>query len=80
VEKSTPTQRSAIVEAKDIVEKAIELTPAERARIIDALLRSLDRPDPHVDRVWADEAEARLAAVREGRMPTVPAEQVVGPR
>ena len=68
------------MDAQDIVSEALQLTPQERARVIDALLLSLDEPDPELDRVWAEEALARLAAVREGRMDTVPAEQVLRPR
>ena len=68
------------MDAQDIVSEALQLTPQERARVIDALLLSLDEPDPELDRVWAEEALARLAAVREGRMDTVPAEKVLRPR
>ena len=68
------------MDAQDIVSEALQLTPQERARVIDALLLSLDEPDPELDRAWTEEALARLAAVREGRMDTVPAEQVLRPR
>lgn len=68
------------MELNDIVEKAVQLTPPERARVIEALLESLDRPDPQMDGAWGEEAEARLRAIREGRLGTVPAEQVLGPR
>ena len=68
------------MEAKDIVEKAVQLAPPERARVIDALLRSLDQPDPKIDLLWAEEAEARLRAIREGRLATLSADEVLGPR
>lgn len=67
------------MEFKDVVDKAVQLTPPERARVIEALLHSLDRPDPQIDQAWGDEAEARLRAIRDGRLGTVPAAQVLGP-
>ena len=48
--------------------------------MIDALLRSLDQPDPKIDQLWAEEAEARLRAIREGRLATLSADEVLGPR
>jgi len=66
------------MELKDIVERAVRLTPAERAQVIEALLHSLDQPDPQVDQAWGEEAEARLRAIRDGRLGTVPADQVLG--
>jgi len=63
---------------QDIVAEAVRLTPQERARVIEALLSSLDQPDPKLDHAWAMEAEARLLAVREGRLATVPAGDVLG--
>jgi hypothetical protein len=38
--------------------------------LIDELMASLDRPDPAVDALWADEAEDRLAAYDRGEMAT----------
>ena len=43
-----------------IIEEAIQLTPQERADIADALLKSLDKPDSEIDKVWAKEAERRI--------------------
>jgi putative addiction module component (TIGR02574 family) len=68
------------MEVREIVEKAVQLTPPERARVIDALLCSLDQPDARIDSAWGEEAEARLQAIRDGRLATVPADQVLKPR
>ena len=68
------------MQANDILEEALQLPAQERARVIDALLLSLDQPDPKLDRLWADEALARLRQVREGRMATLSAAQVLAPR
>ena len=65
------------MELKDLVEEAVKLTPTERARVIETLLHSLDRPDPDIDQAWGEKAAARLLAVRDGRLVTVPAGQVL---
>ena len=33
-----------------------DLTDVEKLRLIDVILTDLDKPDPEIDRVWADEA------------------------
>lgn len=68
------------MEVREIVEKAVQLTPPERAQVIEALLCSLDQPDAQIDDVWGEEAEARLLAIRAGRLGTVSAGQVLKPR
>lgn len=45
---------------------------------LDPALRSLDRPDPEIDRIWLEEAERRLRAYREGKVDGIPAEEVFG--
>lgn len=44
--------------------------------IVEGLLRSLDPPDPRIDKIWAEEAERRLKAYREGKIGGVPIEDV----
>lgn len=61
-----------------ILEDARELSPVERAALIDDLLGSLDEPDEHVDQLWQAEAEDRLAAYRRGEPQVVDADQVLG--
>jgi putative addiction module component (TIGR02574 family) len=63
---------------KEIVDSALRLGPTERLAVIEELLRSLDRPDPELDRIWIEEAERRLAAYRAGRVKGIAAEDVVG--
>jgi hypothetical protein len=41
-------------------------------------MQSLDQPDPEIDRVWAEEAVHRARACDEGRMKTLPFEDVFG--
>jgi len=47
------------------------LPDIEKLRLVDAILEDLDKPDPEIDRVWAEEARKRWAAYKAGRSPTV---------
>ncbi len=62
--------------SKEILEQAMVLKPEERFLIIEGLLRSLDEPDQRIDEIWAEEAEKRLKAYREGRLEGIPMEEV----
>jgi len=64
---------------RELLEQALRLDPAERLELVDRVLRSLDRPDPEIDRVWIEEAERRLVEYRLGKVRGVSAEEVVGP-
>lgn len=59
--------------AKDIINQAMALPAEERAIIVEQLLLSLglDAPDEELDRIWAEEAEARLDAYERGEIETV---------
>ena len=46
--------------SKSIAKEAGSLPAADRIRLIEYLLASLDKPDADMDRIWADEAERRL--------------------
>lgn len=62
----------------ELLKQARNLDPAERLELVDALLQSLDRPDPAIDRVGLEEAERRLVAYRAGKVRGVPAEDIFG--
>jgi putative addiction module component (TIGR02574 family) len=62
----------------DLLREALRLAPQDRFLLIDGLMKSLDVPDAQLDAVWAEEAEKRLAACREGRMEVIPMEDVLG--
>ncbi len=66
--------------SKTVEELAAEihnLPDVEKLRLVDAILADLDKPDPEIDRVWAEEARKRWAAYKAGRVPTVPYETVM---
>ncbi len=54
-----------------------DLPDIEKLRLVDAILADLDKPDPEIDRVWAEEARKRWAAYKAGRATTVPYETVM---
>jgi hypothetical protein len=49
----------------------------EKVRLVNAILSDLDRPDPDIDRIWAEEARKRWAAYKSGLLPTVAYEDVM---
>ena len=61
---------------KDLLDEAMKLKPEERFTLIDGLIKSLDEPDKKLDEIWAEEAERRLNAYREGTLKGVPMEEV----
>jgi len=54
----------------------MKLKPEERLSLVEVLIKSLDEPDKKLDELWAEEAEKRLAAYREGRLEGVPMEEI----
>ena len=61
---------------RDIIREAVALPVEERALVIDSLLRSLNTPDPEIDRKWAAVAKRRMEGLRSGRVKPVPGEEV----
>jgi len=53
------------------------LPDVEKMRLVDAILTDLDKPDPEIDRIWAEEARKRWAAYKAGRIPTVSYQDVM---
>ena len=60
----------------EILESARKLRPLERLKLIDALMDSLDEPDPVIEAAWAAEAQDRLAAYQRGELPIAPIEEL----
>jgi putative addiction module component (TIGR02574 family) len=65
------------INADKLVSEIRNLPDVEKLRLVDAILTDLDKPDPEIDRVWADEARKRWAAYKNGRIPTVSYEEVM---
>ncbi len=60
----------------DILRDAMHLNANDRFAIVDALLKSLDKPDKEIDEIWATEAVDRLKAYREGGLETTSMEEI----
>jgi putative addiction module component (TIGR02574 family) len=61
----------------ELVSAVRELPDVEKLRLVDAILTDLDKPDPEIDRILADEARKRWEAYKAGRIPTVSYEEVM---
>jgi len=61
----------------EIEEKVRALSPEERLELIGKLIADLDGPpDTDVERAWTAEAKRRHQEIIEGRVQTIPGEQV----
>ena len=56
--------------------EVLNLAPAERSRLLDRLLASLD-PDSEWEEAWAKEVDRREAEMAAGRATWLPGEEVV---
>ena len=55
-------------ETKILIEKARTLSAEERIEIAEAIMTSLDEPDPAHDLAWLAEARDRLEAYHRGEL------------
>jgi lipoate-protein ligase A len=63
--------------ADEIIQEAAKLPVEERALVIDSLLRTLNPPDPEIDREWISTAKRRLAELRSGDVRPIPIAEVL---
>ena len=60
-----------------VVDEALELPADARIGLVDRILASLNLPtQPEIDRLWAEEAERRVAEIDAGKVKLVPGEEV----
>ncbi len=64
-------------ETQEILNRALELPPADKARIANELLASLEQTDEATDALWRKEVEDRIAAYKAGALKSVPLEEVL---
>lgn len=64
-------------QSQALIEQARQLPVLERMEVVDALLATIDEPNPEIDRLWVAEVEDRLAAYRRGEIKTVEMEDVL---
>lgn len=61
---------------KDLLDEAMKLKAGERFILVEGLIKSLDEPDKKLDELWAEEAEKRLKAYREGKLESISMEEI----
>ena len=54
-----------------------DLTDVEKLRLADEILSDLDKPDPEIDRIWAEEACKRWTVYKAGHIPSVSFQEVM---
>lgn len=63
--------------AEKIMKSALELSPIDRAELIDRLFTSFDSaPNPSIDEAWKTEVESRIIAFEKGEIKASPADKV----
>ncbi len=64
------------MDSKNIIQNALNLSPAERLFIIEALSKSLSEPNKDIDRYWKEEVEERYQAFLDGKIKSIPYEEI----
>ena len=65
------------VSTENVLSQALELSPIERAELIERLLSSFNFPErENIDSLWASEVENRIDAYERGELKTKSAKQV----
>jgi putative addiction module component (TIGR02574 family) len=62
--------------SEEILREILTLPPAERAELAENILTSLESLDPEIEKLWAVEAEARVAAFERGEIEAIDADDV----
>jgi len=55
----------------ELLEQALDLKANDKFVLIDELLKSLDKPDSEIDKIWEDEAVTRLASYHSGEVEAI---------
>ncbi len=63
--------------SEELAVKIESLPDIEKIELVDSILMQLDKPDPEIDRIWADEARKRWQAYKLGKLETVPYDQIM---
>ena len=56
---------------EQLARKAVNLTPVDRIKLVEAIIYSLDKIDPEIEKAWVAEAEARYKAYKKGEIKTI---------
>ncbi len=61
-----------------LAEEIRALSDMEKLHLVESILTDLDKPDPEIDRIWADEARKRWAVYLGGRTASEDYQTVMG--
>ena len=61
---------------QELLCEAKSLPIEDRANLVDSLLKTLNVPDPKIDREWIDVAQKRLIEIKKGKVKPVAGEEV----
>ncbi len=65
-----------MIDTNELVSMAESLPVEIKTLLIDKLLNSLSPSKQDIDQLWAQEAEKRVAEIRDGKVATIPGEEV----
>lgn len=61
----------------ELSQKITSLTDGEKLELVDSILNQLDPINPEIDKIWAEEADRRWQAYKDGKLETVSYEEVM---
>ena len=62
---------------EEIFEEIAILKPLERIELVDKIFNSLENSSKQIDELWSKEAESRIQAYDEGKIESIPMEEVL---
>ena len=61
----------------ELLSRIKALSEEDKILLVNAILTDLNRPEPAIERLWADEARKRWEAYKAGKIPTVSYDEVM---
>lgn len=65
-----------MLKTSKLIDEAMSLPVEMRAKLIEELQKSLNPAQAEIDKLWAVEAERRVAEIEKGQVPVIPGEEV----
>jgi putative addiction module component (TIGR02574 family) len=65
------------ISSEKLAEEIKSLPDVEKLRLVDAILTELDKPDPEIDQIWAEEARKRWEGYKSGQIPSLSYHEVM---
>lgn len=65
-----------MIKTEDLFDEAVSLPVEIRTQLVDELLHSLHPIQKEIDELWAAEAEKRVKEIKNGKVKTIPGDEV----